>query len=208
MTREQEIVVFHYTLGVAITQWSNIETLLANIVFCFYGNDSMQRKALAVGFFSIEGFRLKLQFADGLVSRVLTGTAHKPDWNILVDRMRTLSTSRNKLAHWQISKFWQCKSGQRVVLCPWLIKKTKKKTKVPRPPAGSLNISEIYKLSLSFASLAKSLENFLNRICRQSEPHPASALQPGDPLKSDDLERQIREVFSVPQKSSPPRPES
>jgi hypothetical protein len=202
MTKDEEIVLFHYTLGTAITQWSLVENLIANVVLCFYQNHTIGRHALAVGYFSLEGFRTKLQFADGLISRSLGTDPRKTEWKKLFDKARSLSVHRNKLAHWQIAKYWHRRPGMRVVLSPWLQKKSARKTKNPIPPDGSLTIRELYKSHLAFIALSVSLENFLHRLVGREAPHAASDEQPTSPPTVETLMRQIREVLSDQQKSS------
>jgi len=73
MTRDEEIVAFHYRLGVAITEWSNVEKGLSTIVVACFRHADLNREALGVGFFSLEGFRAKLEFSDGIVSKKLAG---------------------------------------------------------------------------------------------------------------------------------------
>ena len=203
MTEDEEIVVFHYCLGVAITQWSSVENMLRNIVIACFKDEELNREALSVGFFSLEGFRAKLDFANRAVGRKIAGSKHSEDWGKLVERTRSLSTQRNKLAHWSLGKYWQLPQGTRVVLSPWVFAKLKRRTKFPRPPNGSLHIRDIDRLSKEFMALAASLENFLHRATGQPEPHPKSAEQSMNPQTLPMLRREIREVFSVRPAPSP-----
>lgn len=197
MTPDEEIIVFHYQLGVAITEWSHIESLLREVLVCGFRDQDLNREALSVGLFRLEGFRAKLNFIDGTVTRKLAGSPHLAEWRRLVDRARTQSGSRNKLAHWPIDKYWECPPGQRVVLRPWLSPKKKKATRVPRPPAGSLHLREIIKIHLQFKALAVSLMNFLYRACNAQAPLPESDEQAGRPMTVTQLARQMREVLGV-----------
>lgn len=206
MTVDEEIVVFHYCLGVAITQWSSVEKALCNIVVTCFKNEHVNRESIAIGFFSLEGFRAKLDFSDGVVSRKLAGQIHRDDWRKLADKARTLSRQRNKLAHWSMNKYVQSAPGRRLALIAWVGPKAKKKTKVPRPPNGSLCIRDIKKLGMDYFALACSLDNFLARACKQIEPHPKSSEQAGNPPTILMLTRQILEVLSAQHQSSAEKP--
>jgi hypothetical protein len=205
MTRDEEIVVFHYQLGVAITEWSHIEGLLRDVLVYGFKDEYTNRESLSIGVFKLEGFRAKLNFIDGTVTRKLQGSTasqHTPAWTKLVHRARTLADSRNKLAHWPIDKYWDCPPGQRVVLRPWLSAKKRRLPRVPRPPAGALHLREIMKIHLEFKALAVSLANFLYRACNAPAPHQESDEQAGRPLTVPQLARQIREVLGVKQRPS------
>lgn len=56
MTEDEEIIAFHYCLGIAITQWSSVEGTLGDIVKSCYEDESFNSEALAVGFFLWKGF--------------------------------------------------------------------------------------------------------------------------------------------------------
>ena len=206
ITRDEEIVLFHYTLGVAMLNWASVENVIRTILVTGFKNEMFNREALSVGFFALEGFGARLKFADNVISRKLASM--NPDahgtWKQLAIDARALSGARNKLAHWAIAKYWHRAPGLRVVLSPWVYKKPTRKTKKPVPAEGSLSIREMYRISLQFIALAAALENFSSRILGHAEPHAKSAERAGDPPTADNLAHQIREVFSdQPQPSSP-----
>jgi len=205
MTKEEEIVVFHYVLGVAIANFSAVENTILRLMSGSFPNERLNREAIAIGFFSLEGFRSRLILADAVISRKL-GVAPKQlrdQWRPLHERARALSTQRNKLAHWGSAQYWHRRPGLRVVLAPWIYKKTDKKTKKPQPPPGSLTIREIYRLSMSFLALAAALENYYARVSNTQERHAASDEQPGHPPTPEYLAGLIREVFSKKPQPSP-----
>lgn len=197
MTRDEEIVTFHYILGVAIANWTKVENNIAKIMAACFKSEELNREALGVGFFSLEGFGARLKFADSVISRKIAGNPilHE-DWKALADRARTIVKGRNKLAHWAIGKYWHRASGLRVVLVPWVYEKSRKKSKQPLPPRGSLNIREMYRLSMSFLAFAAALDNFRHRAIGKQERHAKSDEQAGNPPTADSLGREIREVFS------------
>ena len=200
MTRDEEIVVFHYELGAAITQWALVEDMLRHILVTSFENHRLNRESLSVGLFSLEGFRAKLAFVEGTVSRKLAASKHLAEWKALVKKAEDYSRQRNKLAHRAIGKYWECPAGRRVALVPWKFKKTKKKTRVPRPPDGSLYIRDIQKLKLQFRALAVALENFLYRGLGQTPKHPASDEVPANPPTLQQTVKEIRGVFMVSSK--------
>lgn len=195
MTRDEEIIAFHYCLGVAITQWSNVEMALSTVVVACFRPADLNREALGVGFFSLEGFRAKLEFADRVVSRKLAASKHLGDWKKLIGKARSFSQQRNKLAHWPIAKYWDETIGRRVVLGPWITKKPKSGSS-GKPPKESLRIRDIIRLGNDFLALAVALNNFCARAAGQPEPYAKSREQGDRPMTVATLRRQIREVFS------------
>jgi hypothetical protein len=202
MNPDQEILLFHYQLGAAITQWTTVEEMLRRILIATFKNEEVNWEALSVGLFSLNGFSAKLDFVDGTVGRKIAGSPYARDWPSLVSKARTLSASRNKLAHWFIGKFMDCSSGRRIALTPLVYAKSTRQTKVARPPAGSLCVQDITKIKMEFLSLTYALENFLARASEQPEPHPKSAERPSSPPTVATQVRQIRAVLGVPQRPS------
>lgn len=202
-TKEEEIVVFHYRLGVAITQWADVEHQLRDIMNVCFEAKLLNRESLAIGLFSLEGFRAKLNFVEGVVSRKLAGSQHLAEWHQLVKRAREHSQLRNDLAHWGMGKYWHRRPGRRVMLVPWKFQKPKRQTKQPSPPKGSLFTVDIFKHGAMFYALAVSLGNFRARICKQQEPYPKS-LERADnrPPSFETILRQMREGLSLQQQSS------
>jgi hypothetical protein len=45
MSRDEEIVVFHYQLGVAISQWSSVENMIRYIVICMFKHEDLNQEA-------------------------------------------------------------------------------------------------------------------------------------------------------------------
>ncbi len=201
MTKDEEIILFHFQLGSTITQCSKIEHILRNIVVACFDNKNLNHEALSIGMFSLDGFNAKLNFANGVVARKLAGNKHSAEWGKLVDKARQLSSSRNKLAHWSIGEYWECGEGQRVVLVPWVYQKPKRRTRIPRPPAGSLNIRDIYRARSEFLSFAILLHHFFCKICGLEEPTPIYDTLINDPPPTTrTLMREIRDVCATQKK--------
>lgn len=202
MTFDEEIVVFHFRLGATITQWASVEGALAGIFLSGFPDRNLVRASLALGIFSLESFRGKLDFVDVAVSTRLEAVT-KVEWAKLIAKARTLSTSRNKLAHWYIGKYSHCKEGKRVVLSP-PINKTPitDRNKIGFPPDGSLRIMDITKMGLEFANLAYDLSVFHAHVYELEAPHPRSPEQLKGPPTVQMQARQIREVFSAQHRPS------
>lgn len=208
LSREEEIVLFHYRLGVAITQWSYVESGLGDIVVNLFTSHYLNQQSVGVGFFSLEGFRAKLKFADEVVRRKLADPQHAQaliEWEKLVSKSRKSSIQRNNLAHWQIAKYWDCEPGKRVVLRPWIFPKPTKEKDKSKPPKGSKRIMDLINDSQEFQVLGDSLQDFLGQLLctgRRLRESPESTF---DRMTVHKLKLQIREVFSVQQKSSSPK---
>lgn len=51
MNEDEERIAFLVELGIAMTEWANVENCLRHAVLCSFGGDDHQ--ALSIGFFSI-----------------------------------------------------------------------------------------------------------------------------------------------------------
>src|SRR5947208_2598049 len=97
MGPNEEQVLFYYEIGMAISQWAHVEMALRDVVInCASGSG---RRALSIGFYSIENFRSKLQFCDNLLAESFDTSPELTSWHGLRDRLTKASTKRNRLAH-------------------------------------------------------------------------------------------------------------
>src|SRR5690349_7332522 len=121
MTSHEEEVAFYMQLGCALTQWAHVEDAIRAILAGAFIDD-LNRRAVNVGFLSIDGFRAKMDFAEAVVDKMLV--SRRPDqrktWEKLVDRARRASFQRNKLAHWKVKKYPTSRVGRRYALEPWV----------------------------------------------------------------------------------------
>lgn len=202
LTKDEEIVIFHYRLGVAITQWSYVEAAMCDIVINLFSSHELNRESIAVGLFTMEGFRGKLKLADGIVRRKLAGTQHLNEWGKLVAKARTQSGQRNDLAHWTIGKYWDCQPGKRVVLRPWVVPKPKSEKERNSPPLGSKRILDLVRCAREFKSLGDSFQEFFGRIFATGARLRESPELEDDQMTVQELRREICEVFSAQRKSS------
>ena len=197
MNHVEEQVAFYMQLGCALTQWAHVEDIVRRVLVGAFADD-LNRKAVSVGFFSIDGFRAKIDFAEAVVKRVLV--SRKPDqlqpWIALVDRARRASYQRNKLAHWRVMVYADGRAGRRHALEPWVQEKKHLRRHKDRPKPGALCLRDIVKLRHEFFSLTCALDNFLHRLAAEKERFPESAERPSNPPTIAKLRRQILEGFS------------
>jgi hypothetical protein len=185
-------------LGRAIREWSDVENSLRYAALQFLSTD-LQRKAMSVGFFSIDSFRAKLQFVDELVSRAFANSPLLPDWKHLVDRACRAWEKRNKLAHMTVREYPDQEAGRRVQLVPWRFPKPKPTSGPKKPPPKSLELRLIVESRRAFTALACAIRNWIAHIEGKAEPYPknceqAAACPPVAELVAE-LLREARTVF-------------
>lgn len=198
MTLDEEFLVFTSLLGEAIAMWAAVEKYLNDIVVSCFKNDD--REAIGIGFFKLEGFRAKLDFADGVVACKIADE-HLEGWAELVDRLSTLSRSRNKIAHFPVGMHKQASIGRRVISSSWITVKSND-SNFKTPPPNRIAASDLLKIVSEFAALTNALENFAARIHEQPEPHPKSAERASHQMTVQIRLRQIRATLRRPQQSS------
>lgn len=203
MTPQEEQISFYMEIGYALTQWAHVEDYVRAVVAGAIVDD-LNRKAVNVGFLSIDGFRTKMDFAEALVDRMLA--SKKPEqrdpWIKLVDRIRRASTQRNKLAHWRVIYYKSGRAGRRLALEAWVLTKGVIKKNKDRPKDGALCVRDIVKLRCEFFSIACALANFLARLAGKIEPFPESDERPGNPPTIAMLKRRIHEGFAPRERGS------
>ena len=170
--------------------WATVEISLWKIVGGGIQHP-LNRRSLAVGFFSLEGARAKRTFAEATMSRLLAGHPLRTEWIKLIDRLRQAADKRNVLAHWQPKVYPQARPGRRLALEHPIQPKKKSTTKVPLPRPGAYCLRDIVKIRLELYALENALQNFLARLAGQKEPYPASAEQPENPPQIGQLRRQM-----------------
>jgi hypothetical protein len=189
MTPTEEHYAFYEGIGLAITQWGHVErALLDALAIC--ANDTDDFSMLGHGFFAIENFRSKLAFADEVLRQKIKEKVHLDDWALLLERMRSASAQRNRLAHDRVVISLVAKPGRRFCLTPWL------------KNVSPLGTRDIRSMHATFAALVFSLQNFSYAIRGLKEPHPKSfeeATSPPPALAV--LRRQMHEVLGHPLKS-------
>lgn len=206
----EEQVAFYVELGTAITQWAHIERQLCEVAtLCMSDRKGLYHPDLYAAFFSIENFRSKTQYADTIVTRYLTaGSALHQQWMVLLDRMRTLSAERNKLAHRPLVVYPHFPEGRRFAL------EERETVPAPKPkiaqkyPPGALFIRDVVQCRLRFFALSAALSNFVDRLFDRPEQRSKDAEQPRSPPTTAQIVRQTREVFERRAQSSRARPQN
>lgn len=202
VTESQERIIFHYALGIAISQWSHVEATIGDIVINLFKNADLSAEAIAVGYYSAEGFRVKLKLADEIVKRKLHDSPHLVEWDGLVQKARTCSGERNNLAHWMVRTYPQMQPGKRVVLSPWIREKPKTDAERARPPNGAKRIMDLVVCAEEFGKLGDAFQALFCRIYATGMQLRESRAPRGDRPTVHTLRREIAAVFSSPPKPS------
>jgi hypothetical protein len=166
-----------------LAAWADIEARLLDAVLrCFSTDENgmFSRRAVAMGFVSLQGFKNKLLFAGATLQRALSGSPHADDWAKLREKLSTESVRRNHLAHFQTLPFPTNTDGRRIALCPWSSPKGGDKTK---PPSGSYCLLDLAVTRQGFVAADCRLANFVARICNASAPFAESDEQPDAPRR-------------------------
>jgi hypothetical protein len=204
MNAREESVAFYYELGRAITAWAHVELALFWVVStCFTKHDNGRA---AIGFFSIENFRAKLQFADHVFAAKHGGTKHVKTWTGFVAKMRKLSKRRNKLAHLCVIGYPLAPAGRRWALIPRIQKNPRPQDRPGEPPPDAMCICDVHHAGRQFSALAFALEAFYYRIVRKPNPLPESFARAGDPPTIHNLTPRIRAALYGPHSPSAASP--
>ena len=198
MNVNEEHVAFYYQLGLTITQWANMERSLFYIAAaCLSKRD---RDTFGSGYFLLDNFRAKLGFVDGLIKSKFSGKKHLKKWETLSDKVRTLSSTRNKLAHHWVMVYPQGTLGRRYVLRPWVSKSdpTKKVSKSSVAPSDALGVRDIIAFRNRLVPVALAIENLSCALEKQPARFPADAEQERDPPTIQGIAHQIREALGPP----------
>jgi hypothetical protein len=195
LTENEETIAFYHQLGLAITAWAHVEQSLCWVVSAsFTKHNAVQT---AHGFFSIQSFRAKLQFADRVFKSKRWPQKHVKKWNELYVQMQKQAELRNKLAHYISRGYPFAKPGRRRALLPYFIAPTKHRQRVPSPPSEALCIRDIVHARYKFNALAFSLESLSYALRRQKSPLPASLAQEKNAPTMAQLTREIRTLLTV-----------
>ena len=195
LTENEETIGFYHQLGLAITAWAHVEQSLCWVVSAsFTKHNAVQT---AHGFFSIQSFRAKLQFADRVFKSKRWPQKHVKKWNELCAQMQKQAELRNKLAHYISRGYPAAEPGRRRALIPRFIAPTKYyRQRVPGPPSEAFCIRDIVHARYKFNALAFSLESLSYALKRQNSPLPASHTQEQDAPKMAQLTREIRTLLT------------
>lgn len=141
MTASEESIAFYVAIGQAVNYWSNVEQGLFLVVASSFKKRDPHMHAS--GFFSIENFRSKLGFTDRIVKASSASAKCKDDWGEQFETVRGLSQVRNKIVHGRVYGYPMASPGRRYAVVPVLPKPSRLKSKVLKPPSGSLCVRDI-----------------------------------------------------------------
>ena len=207
MNAAEEELALHWQLGLAITNWADVERGIVQILF----STTRDPVAIAVGFLGIENFRSKLKFADSIVElKLKKKPALLSAWRDLRERIERASWRRNKIAHCILWSDIAKKAGKRYSLADWLSPRVKNvRQKVEgRPLKGALYLKDVSDIKIEFSVLAVDLSTFLVLLLadQQKVQPPAVVAPPKRRTTIHTISAQIREALELPQKPSRKRP--
>jgi len=196
LTAFEESIAFYYELALAITAWAHVEQALFWVVgACFTKHNQVQA---AHGFFAIESFRAKLQFADRIFKSKRQTKKHLTRWGELHLQLERQSRLRNKLAHYVHIGYPSGKPGRRGALVPRFSAPTKYRQRSPKPPSEALCIRDIVHARYKFNALAFSLEFLALALKKRKSPLPASLARAANAPTMAQLTREIRKILERP----------
>ncbi|MES2412446.1 MAG: hypothetical protein V4614_01500 [Pseudomonadota bacterium] len=205
MSPTEEMVAFYFELGLAITQWANVELTLFEVASaCMSKRD---RKLLALGYFNLESFRGKLDFVDGVVEGKIKTKNPRiyTEWRTLYDKTSQLSVTRNKLAHNSVMGFLNGSAGRHIGIVPWITKdnpKIKKKAAPGVAPSDALCVRDIISFRFEGFHTRMRIENLAHKIARKPVPFSRLAPQPNSPPPIHEISAQMRAMIQPQRQSS------
>lgn len=179
MTPSEEEVCFYFEMGAAFAQWALLERHILEVLF-FSGTEE-QYSMLGHGFFSIEGFRSRMAFANAVLQKRITDRKHLDDWSALAKKLAAASVDRNRLAHRRVVAYPDGPPGRRHALVQWILKDDDKPRKRKLAPQGSFCVRDIVRIRYEFDALSFALANLSCRLHNQPEPFPTAREQPMPP---------------------------
>jgi hypothetical protein len=201
MTVNEEQVAFYFEIGLGITQWAHVEYSIYELTATCFTQHQMTK--LAHGFFSIENFRSKLQFADSIMQVAYPGSPFVADWTAIYTRLTSAARNRNKLAHYTVLMRQSSRAGKRVILTPRI---DKSKTTLHQQAVGALGLRDILKIRFEFFALMVSLQNLRSRVVGEQERFPKSSEQASNPPPIHTLRNQIFVMLGHQPKPLKPKP--
>jgi hypothetical protein len=185
MTREEEEIAFFYELGLAVSQWSFIESGVYGVVAaCIEAADYY---GVGVALFALDSFRAKLAFSNALLEKKITNKTHFKVWVSLEDRLRKASYKRNRLVHYRVYSYRHNNAGRRLALERFPPPEGHKL----KPTGGDLCVRNITAIRYEFFQLFLALENFEAILLGRPKPHPIVDALPKNPPTIRTINNQI-----------------
>lgn len=191
LSLDEEFVLFNYELGIATSQWAQVENSLLQVFHTCLRSDW---NTSVTTFYAVENFRSKLAMVDRLILQRFHTSSVLGKWETIKMKLEASSVERNKLAHYQANIYFDNPEGRRHALVarwrrPAASKAPPKKTKMP---VGSLCLRDINAIRLRFFSLSTRLESFALEASGTPWDIPESSMQPQNPLTLRELRDHLR----------------
>ncbi len=187
----EERQIFYYELGLAFTQWAQVEHAFQHIYTSSFKNYDM---AIAMSFRAIDNFRSKLQVADVAFNLNLSFEQFA-EWETLKKKLNKRNQERNQLAHRYIKNKPENKEGKRILLMPSNLK--------PLPDdnyqeSRAIAVQNLVLYRYAFYGLSNQLLNFADRVSGSKTPFsvPHGPLERPPTLQT--LLDQMRDVLEPP----------
>jgi hypothetical protein len=168
MPLNEEHLAFFYELGLAISQWSFVESAIYKLIASRLNKED--RRAIGFGLFAVENFRSKVAFSDALLKKKIKDKSHIEEWDKLVDRLKKTVVKRNRLAHDRVMIYANNNAGRRLALEHWPSDKPKRQGSAPKPADGALCIRDVIGVRKEIFYLLLALQNFHAKLSGQSLP--------------------------------------
>jgi len=193
VTHNQEFMLFYHKLGEAIASWANVESALFNVFLRGFKKGNYD--ALYSAYFSIESFRSKLNAVDRVFRGSIDDKKTLATWTDIKDTLNTLSTARNRLAHWRVSSIDNDRTGRRVALVnPHDL--NLKNWRLKEVPAGAQCLRDIARTYEDFEHAYYRIIDLLNHLDKRSSASMAEMMEL--PLATvEQMAKQMRETINA-----------
>jgi len=172
--------VFYEALGKSITAWAEVEVALCAVAQATVRKPD--RPTVAVGFFSVDLFRSKLQLVGNMFSNKHGRHKVFDRWLELRTKLEGLAAKRNKMAHQPVVRFPNAAPWRRIALTTWLFNSPERPASFRQKPiSGELCLRDIISIEFEFIAIRYALWNFVAPLHRQRVPFPADLERPRDP---------------------------
>ena len=204
MNQKEEEYAFNHEIGHALQNWAGVEAALEYLVAACSttkggGTD------LCIGYRSIENLRAKLSYLNALFEhKYCTRPEFLKQWGKLHERINSLKTLRNRIAHGRPVITSPMPSGGRVRLKEpaFFDKSVGQKTDLESYFKHGLGIVDIAEHANRFTALAVCLHNFVCVLNAREKRFPESLEQPPRPPTIRSIEARMREASGRRQRPS------
>ena len=201
MNWSEENLLFYHEIGVALSQWAQVEMTLRDVAVTTVA--LQDRQIMSIGFYSIENFRSKLQYCDNLLLEKFDNSELIKDWPKLQIRLTKAAEKRNKIAHRTVVTYVNGVPGRRYALVEWLTEQFTVKSKKQKfqtnnkPPQGALCLLDIVHIRYEFFSLSTDLANFAACLDGREPLFYQANIQSLKPPTMSEFRKQMKQLIDV-----------